>query len=291
MLSLLHQGSEIYFPGGHINDMQLSKTTHLGIGAHPDDLEILAIHGILDAYDDPSLFFTGITVTNGKGAPRSGEFADIPDEAYCHIRSQEQKKAADIGNYNAQFLLNYNSQEIKSSIGHSLVQDLKVIITATSPSVIYTHNLADRHDTHLTVAQHVIQALRELDTLPENINLFGCEVWRDLDWLPEEHKIALDVSAHPKLQRDLLSVYHSQMVGNKNYVQAAEGRRLANATFSDPFSSAHGQRTTLAMDLTPLIFLPEVAQVRFMTNAIQMFSEDVRNRLNRLRKETRGSSG
>jgi LmbE family N-acetylglucosaminyl deacetylase len=284
MVSLLHSGSEIFFLNGDGNDLQLVNTTHLGIGAHQDDLEMLAIHGILEAYDNPSKFFTGVTVTNGKGAPRSGRFADLADDEYVQIRNQEQKNAARIGKYNAQFFLNYDSEEIKSPEHQNLIQDLKTMITVTSPSTIYTHNLADRHDTHVAVVLSVIQALQELDSLPENIKLFGCEVWRDLDWLPDDLKIKLDVSSHPKLQKRILSIYQSQKVGNKNYLQAVEGRRIANATFSDPFSADHPERLILAMDLTPLIHHPENAEDQVMTNAIQTFAKDVRDRLNRCRR-------
>ncbi len=284
MISLLHRGSEIYFPNGHFENKQLSRTTHLGIGAHPDDLEILAIHGILDAFDDPSHFFSGITVSNGKGAPRSGGYAEMSDDKYCKLRYQEQKKAADIGKYNAQVFLNYESREIKSTMSFDLIRDLNAVITTTAPSIIYTHNPADRHDTHVAVCLHVIQAIRELESLPEDIKLYGCEVWRGLDWLPEDHKITFDVSDHPDLQRELLSVNKSQMVENKDYARAVEGRRIANATFNDPYSAKHAQRIQFAMDLTPLIYHPEMMIDIFVGNSIKTFEKDVRDRLNHLRR-------
>lgn len=290
MVTLLHTGSELYFPASHDDDTQLSKTTHLGIGAHPDDLEILAIHGILDSYDDPTHTFSGITVTNGKVAPRSSIYAVMSDDEYCKIRYMEQKKAAKIGKYNAQLFLNYDSSEIKTDHAKDFVQDLKTIITITSPTIIYTHNLADRHDTHIAVALNVIKALRELNKMPENFRLLGCEVWGDLDWLPDEQKVALDVSAHPELQRDLLLVYESQLVGNKNYAEAINGRRIANATLSDPYSAKHAQRVQFAMDLTALINHPEISIDQFISNSIQTFGKTVRDRLNRLRGITEISS-
>ena len=106
MVSLIKSGSEIYFPAGKGSDQQLLKTTHLGIGAHQDDLEILAIHGIMKAYDDPESFFTGVTITNGVNTSRRGDYQLVSDQDYQQIRNEEQKRAADLGKYNAQFLLN-----------------------------------------------------------------------------------------------------------------------------------------------------------------------------------------
>ena len=45
----------------------------------------------------------------------------------------------------------------------------------------------------------VIQALRKLsaDARPEH--LYGCEVWRDLDWTIDEDKVVFDVEGHESL--------------------------------------------------------------------------------------------
>jgi len=115
MVQLSHPISEVYFPEGPGDDLQLTKTTHLGIGAHQDDLEIFAIHGILEAYDNPILYFTGVTLTDGRGAPLSAPYASVDDDELWKIRCNEHKKAADIGHYNEQFLLNYASRQIKST--------------------------------------------------------------------------------------------------------------------------------------------------------------------------------
>lgn len=285
MVKLLHPDSQIYFPEGPGNDLQLTKTTHLGVGAHQDDLEIFAIHGILEAYDDPDLHFTGVTVTDGRGAPRSGPYAVMSDDELWQIRMAEQKQAADIGKYNAQFLLNYSSRRVKSQDAGDVIEDLKRILIVNSPSIVYTHNLADKHDTHVAVTLCLIQALRELERPLEDIKLYGCEVWRGLDWLPDELKITLDASKHPDLQEDLLTVFESQIVGGKRYDLATMGRRLANATYFQSHETDAASRMVYAMDLTPLIHNAEMDITRFTIGTIQSFANDVRDRLNRLRKD------
>ncbi len=282
MIALSNPKAEIYFPQGAGDDRLLERTTHLGIGAHQDDLEIFAIHGILAGLDDKYRSFTGVTVTDGRGAPRSGPYAEMSDDELWKIRTAEQKKAADIGHYNAQILLNYTSDEVKSPDREAVISDLKKIIETTQPDVIYTHNLADKHDTHVAVALSVITALRELSTPIPNLTLYGCEVWGDLDWLPDERKIALDVSGHPELQKHLLDVYDSQITGGKRYDLATIGRRLANATYFQSHQTDQASRTTYAMNLTPLLAEPELSVEAFITENIQFFRKSVQDRLDRL---------
>lgn len=285
MVKLIQPNSQIYFPEGSGNDLKLTKTTHLGVGAHQDDLEIFAIHGILEAYDDPEMNFTGVTVTDGRGAPRTGPFASMSDDELWQIRMEEQKKAAEIGKYNAQILLNYPSKSVKSRDASDVIEDLKRILAATSPTTIYTHNLADKHDTHVAVAICLIQALCELNPQLDDIKLYGCEVWRGLDWLPDDQKITLDASKHIDLQEELLTVFESQIVGGKRYDQATMGRRRANATYYQSHETDSATHLVYAMDLTPLVHNPEMDIQRFTTQNIQSFATDVRDRLERLRKD------
>jgi hypothetical protein len=57
--------------------------------------------------------------------------------------------------------------------------------------------------------------------------VLGCEVWRDLDWLLDSDKVALDSSAKPELAAALLKVFDSQISGGKRYDLATLGRRAA----------------------------------------------------------------
>ena len=68
----------------------------------------------------------------------------------------------------------------------AVVEDLEQILRAARPEFVYLHNLADKHDTHVAVALRSIAALRAVrqDVKPKRV--YGCEVWRDLDWLPDE---------------------------------------------------------------------------------------------------------
>lgn len=278
-MHLRNKGAEIFVPD-HVDVQEaLARTTYLAIAAHQDDIEILAMDGILKSFGNDQEWFTGVVVTNGSGSPRNGLYEKYTDQQMQEVRKIEQKKAAYVGEYGAQLLLDYPSSEVKDPQNEALVAELKEIILATKPKVIYTHNLADKHDTHIAVVARVIAALRQLpkETLPEKV--YGCEVWRDLDWIPDEEKVVFDVSAHENLAAALLGVFDSQISGGKRYDLATMGRRSAHATFSSSHAVDTATGFTYAMDLTPLIENPNLDLVTFITGEIEKFSLDVQNRV------------
>ena len=72
------EGSEAFVPDGTPLSTALARTTHLGVGAHPDDLEIMACHGILECHRRNDRWFSGVTMSNGAGSARVGAFRDRP---------------------------------------------------------------------------------------------------------------------------------------------------------------------------------------------------------------------
>ena len=267
--------TEIYIPDDTTPHSALARTTHLAIGAHQDDLEIMAIDGILQCFQQPNRWFTGVIVTDGSGSPRSGVYADYTNEQMMMVRMHEQKKAAEIGEYSAQILLKYPSSAVKDGSNKDPVTDLMSIIQTTQPEVIYTHNLADKHPTHVGVAVKVIQALR---ALPSNVHpdkLYGCEVWRGLDWMLDEDKVTLDCSEKQNLQSTLVGVFDSQISGGKRYDLATLGRRTANATYYASHGVDDAEGLTFAMDLTLLVKNPDLDIKTYVCKFIDRFSQAV----------------
>ena len=140
-----------------------------------------------------------------------------------------------------------------------MVDDLVEILRATRPDVVYTHNLADKHDTHVAVALRTIAAIRRLPAAERPSRLYGCEVWRDLDWMPDEEKVAFDLSAHESLQAALIGVFDSQICGGKRYDLATQGRRRAHATYAASHGTDAATSLSYAMDLTPLVADPSLS--------------------------------
>ena len=148
--------------------------------------------------------------------------------------------------------------------------------------MVYTHNLADKHDTHVAVALRVITALRSLPEKSRPRSLFGCEGWRDLDWMLDGDKKCFDLSAHEDMQAALLKVYDSQISGGKRYDLASLARRKVNATLTDPVNVDVVTGMAYAMDMTPLLLDESLSPKQFVYNLIHHFSSDVADRLSRM---------
>lgn len=281
-MQLTKPGAEIFVPDGKPIEEALARTTHMGIGTHQDDLEIMAYHGILKCFQSQDEWFTGVTVTDGAGAPRADLYANYTDEMMRQVRRAEQKKAAVIGEYSAQVLLDFPSKEVKDPANPAPVADLKAVISAARPKVIYTHNLADKHDTHVAVALRVIQALRELPQEARPEVLYGCEVWRDLDWMCDADKVVFDVSAHENLAAALAGVFDSQICGGKRYDLATLGRRRANATYFESHGVDIATAMIYAMDLTPLLHDASKDPAAYVKEHIDRFYEEVADRIAKL---------
>jgi LmbE family N-acetylglucosaminyl deacetylase len=275
--------ADLHIPDQTPADRALARTTHLGIGAHQDDLEIMAIHGILACYRAPSRWFTGVVVTDGAGSPRSGRYARYSDARMAETRRREQREAATIGDYAAMVQLDYPSAIVKSADAPGPVEDLVNLLEACAPEVVYTHNLADKHDTHVAVALRVVSALR---TIPKRLRpkkVYGVEVWRDLDWMVDDDKVPLDLSGADHVQAALIGVFDSQIAGGKRYDLAAAGRRRAHATYHASHGIDAASGLGFAMDLTPLMNQPNLDPLAHTEAHIARFAEDVRARFRRVR--------
>jgi LmbE family N-acetylglucosaminyl deacetylase len=273
--------AETYIPDGLPVEQALARTTHMAVSAHQDDLEIMACGPILECYQQNENWFTGVVMTDGRGSPRAGLYASYNDEEMRQVRFKEQRKAAMIGEYAAQVILDYPSKAIKDASNHQPVEDLASLFKAAHPRLVFTHNLADKHDTHVGVVLKVIAAIRSLPPAERPEKLYGCEVWRDLDWMVDSDKVGMDCSTHENLQAALLGVYDSQITGGKRYDLASMGRRRANATYFESHGVDASTGTSYAMDLTPLILDPDKAINSFIQEYIQRFSKDVTERLKR----------
>ncbi len=154
-----------------------------------------------------------------------------------------------------------------------------VLIKEMKPKHVYTHNLADKHDTHVSTALRTIAAIRRLPKEDRPQNLYGCEVWRSLDWLMDSDKIPFDLSGQENLQLALLGVFDSQISGGKRYDLASMGRRKANATYFESHGLDSTQGLSFGMDLTPLVVDDNLSISEFILAHLNRFSEDVTERI------------
>jgi LmbE family N-acetylglucosaminyl deacetylase len=274
--------AEIFVPDRLTAEEALARATHMAIGAHQDDIEIMAFDGILKCFQQADKWFCGVVITNGSGSPRDDLYKDYTDEAMRAVRRKEQKKAAVIGEYTAQVLLDYPSAAVKDGSNKAPVEDIGLLLKAAKPEVVYTHNLADKHDTHVAVTLRVIEAIQDLPAAERPQRLYGCEIWRDLDWMVDADKVAFDCSAHENLQAALLGIFDSQICGGKRYDLATVGRRRANATYYASHDVDVATGMIFAMDLTPLIKNPTKDVQAYVQEFIDRFAQEVVDRLAKL---------
>jgi LmbE family N-acetylglucosaminyl deacetylase len=274
--------AEIFVPDGLPIKQALRRTTHMAISAHQDDIEIMAAAPILECFQNGEKWFTGVVLSDGRGSPREGLYKEYTDDAMWQVRMKEQRKAAIIGEYSAMVMLNYPSKAIKDRSTKLPIEDLSEILKFSRPQFVYTHNLADKHDTHVGTTLKVIAAIRSLPEMERPQKLIGCEVWRNLDWMVDTDKDVQDLSLHENLQAALLGVFDSQITGGKRYDLATLGHRRANATYYESHGVDITTGLSYTMDLTPLIQSPEKDIVVFVQEHIQRFANDVTDRLTRL---------
>jgi LmbE family N-acetylglucosaminyl deacetylase len=280
-MKLGNTSAQIFVPDGQPESAALKRITHLGIGAHQDDLEFMAYHGILACFGSDRKWFGGVTCTDGAGSARTGEYEHYTDAQMRALRRAEQNNAAVIGRYGVMIQLDYASAAAKSPDDPALQNDLRTILATTRPEVVYTHNPADKHDTHVGVAIAALQAMRELPRAQRPKKVIGCEVWRSLDWMDDAEKVLMDVSGHEHLAAALNGVFDSQIAGGKRYDLGTLGRRAANATFFESHATDRANQLIFGMDLSPLVADDSRDIAGFVSERVEKFAQDVRSKLRR----------
>jgi LmbE family N-acetylglucosaminyl deacetylase len=222
-----------------------------------------------------------VVVTDGAGSARVDAYAGYTEQQLIAVRQLEQRKAAFVGEYSAVLQLAHPSRRVKDPAAGEVGSDLGQVLAACRPEVVYTHNLADKHDTHVAVALRVVAACRNLPEESWPARLIGCEVWRDLDWLCDADKLVLPVDARENVHAALLGVFDSQISGGKRYDLASLGRRRAHATFFETRDADRHTALIWGMDLTPL--LQGADPQRLVKDYIDRFEREVADRIARLR--------
>lgn len=265
---------DIYIPGDLSPEQALNRVTHVGIGAHPDDLEILAFPGISECHQRDDAWFAGIVVCDGAGSPRAGKYGHLSDVDMVERRRQEQRDAAALGNYSLVVQLGYSSAAVKTG-EPELIDDLAILLQQLHPGALYTHSPADAHATHRATLAASVAALRTLPAANIAAKLYGVEVWRGLDWLPEPLRICLPIFDPDNLQSRLLGCHDSQIQGGKRYDIAIPARQRANATLSSHERVDEFEACSLAMDLRPLIEEPGLAASELLERCLAQFRAEL----------------
>ncbi len=277
-----HPQAFIWVPPGISSEEALKRTTHLSIGAHPDDLEFMSFHGIESCYESKDSFYTGIVVTDGAKSVKAGPYQNMSPEQMARVRIEEQLKAAKLGKYNALIMLQYSSADLLSSSKgvRPWIQEIKKIFSYCNPHTLYSHNPFDKHPSHLAVILPLLQLLQKLEPKRKPKKFYACEVWRGLDWVLEQDRIALALGK-PALSKKINLLFQSQIDAGKNYAEAVKGRRIANATFSNPHETDAASQIELALDLTSLMHRTRDQIFPYLKAILSRFEKDLTKNIQR----------
>lgn len=213
----------------------------VAIGAHPDDVELMALPEIAAALERRCTLHAVVCCD---GAAGDGERSVID------VRRSEARAAAAIGGFDLT-LLERESSDVRGAGFGDLVEELRTLVAGGDADVVLTHAPTDRHPTHVAVCAAVVEALRAVPTERRPARLFGREVWGSLDWLGAD-AVRRDIGQLSDLLHRLLGAHQSQLA-MRPFDAAARGRAVANAVFFDPREPFEAGGELLALDLTPAI--------------------------------------
>ncbi len=246
--------------------------THIAIAAHKDDGEMLALHGILNCYDKGG--FALIVLTDGGNCPKSGKYADVSYDDMAELRTEEQKRAATFGKYEKVYFLQLPSSSLETEFEEISSKVASIFNENPTIQYAYAHSLFDRHKTHINASKIAIESIRQSKYKGKIKMLYGVELWRDLDWIPENEQILLDVSGSKDFAMDLLSFFPSQNQ-SKMYNKGFCGRVVANATFSNSHSNSLASEQIRAIDMTKLVFADKNAVRAFVDEQLGKFKQEI----------------
>ena len=198
------------------------------------------------------------------------------------VRRAEQRVAAAVGEYSAVAQLAHTSGRIKDPAHSVVVDELFHLLSGMKPGIVYMHNPFDRHDTHVACFCRTIEALRRLPPSARPERVFGCEMWRGLDWLVGADRVSLPAGARPHIEAALAGVFDSQIAAGKRYASAVLARRRANATLDNPNRTDVESGITYAIDLTEVVRDESMDLKEFSLSVVGRLANDVRDRLERL---------
>lgn len=253
---------------------------YLCVCAHPSDCEIMAIDGIQRGYRAQKYSFSCVVTTDGSENERGGKYLKSSDKRMSNVLASEQRKAAELGRYNSVYFMNYKAEEARDQENEDIVAEYIEIIKELKPRIVYTHSLLDRDPTHVCVAVKVINALRKLRKGDQPKVVYGCEMWRDLDWIDKDKIVSFDISKNIRLQRQLISVFKSQII-NRDYINAAIGRRYVNAAFSRDDKKKEAKLTARAINMTTLLRRKELPIKRYAMSFIDDLYSEINDSMDR----------
>lgn len=178
----------------------------LGFAVEAGDLEVIASSHISDVICDGHRSFVGVITRTPHDVEAVGAYSGFDADEMVTVRLHEAQKAANIGSYQALYLLNYGELAEPSP---ELVADYRDLLVTYRSDIVFTYSPLDRNREHLVSLKALLQAVNSLEAEQRPAHIYAVNTGGDLGQLLAEELVDLDYDARLPLIESMLSVYVS----------------------------------------------------------------------------------
>ncbi|MEQ9619528.1 MAG: PIG-L deacetylase family protein [Deltaproteobacteria bacterium] len=204
----------------------MEEKNALVISPHPDDMEI-GMGGTVARLIDAGVNVISFVVTDGR---RSTSVYGLSEEEMVQVRESEAREA--VGILGIDFLILLGLDDVKSGGSQEKFKnELKAAFARFKPGEVYMpHPEIDKHPTHRTVSQMVLETMKEIPPgeLSKGFKLWCYEVWTPF---PNYDRIE-DISLQMHMKNAAIEAHRSQ-VEYKNYTEGISGLNRYRAVFNE----------------------------------------------------------
>ncbi len=217
----------------------LKNATDVAVGAHQDDVEIMAGPQLLKTAADPKRQWLSIIMTDGAASKSilNECSTELTPKQLTDMRQREQREAAQMAGAPV-IQMKYPSAVVNGHMGEGKKREAGYALGtlfAAMPDVenVFGHNPLDKHPTHIAVFAAQTAALRAAK--PEKLKkVVGMEVWGGLTGLPEKMLEIFVVDQQEDLGRleKIIQLFQSQILGQgRNYAAGTVDRMIGHAAY------------------------------------------------------------
>ena len=117
---------------------------------------------ILACFQQQDRWFTGVVVTDGRGSPRTDVYEQYATTRCAWCASMSSAVRPQWADTPPPCCSITPAGPSRTASDRRPIEDLVKLLQTCRPQEVYTHNLADKHDTHVAVTLRTIAAIRSL---------------------------------------------------------------------------------------------------------------------------------
>jgi len=231
----------------------------LVIAPHPDD-DVIGAGGMMALLAQSGRAVFSLYVTDGRNSPA------VPaagKKEVAGLRQREALAALKIVKARGALFLNYSSRSLTDTKGCAAVNDIGEALSFFRPGSVYVPAPFDRHQTHRTVLNLTLTALRSIRGFDPR--LFGYSVWGGVYGVRGLQ--AVDISGVVKLKRKAIRK-HSSQIAFKAYDEGILARNRYEAVFAETHGSVQCRYVESFLDMQQLVTSKKLSIEHFVQQVL-----------------------